>query len=237
MVQSTNAVSEPSMEEIVNSIRRILESNDQEFSSSNNVQTQVQERKEGVDENKDLMQEDKMSTRLFSDSNSRLRKYTVERPQQESVSLSDIAARVRSEARSDYPRASSDVSSPVEGLMPTKSVSEEDIIQDESLNEDISSNLDLNVQMKDPMHSSDVVDVCKEEDQAIISSDIENQVASSFDQLVKALKESDSRSLDQLSIDVLRPMLREWLDDNLPGIVERLVREEIERIARGPVRR
>ena len=31
----------------------------------------------------------------------------------------------------------------------------------------------------------------------------------------------------------LRPMLQEWLDDNLPRLVERLVREEIERVARG----
>ena len=32
--------------------------------------------------------------------------------------------------------------------------------------------------------------------------------------------------------DLLRPMLRQWLDDNLPSMVERLVREEIERVAR-----
>jgi len=32
---------------------------------------------------------------------------------------------------------------------------------------------------------------------------------------------------------MLRPMLKQWLDDNLPGIVERLVRQEIERVARG----
>ncbi len=33
--------------------------------------------------------------------------------------------------------------------------------------------------------------------------------------------------------DLLRPMLKTWLDDNLPGMVERLVRQEIERMARG----
>ena len=33
--------------------------------------------------------------------------------------------------------------------------------------------------------------------------------------------------------EMLRPMLKSWLDDNLPGIVERLVRQEIERMARG----
>jgi uncharacterized protein len=32
---------------------------------------------------------------------------------------------------------------------------------------------------------------------------------------------------------MLRPMLKTSLDDNLPGIVERLVSAEIERVARG----
>ncbi|WP_420806616.1 PopZ family protein [Candidatus Liberibacter solanacearum] len=86
------------------------------------------------------------------------------------------------------------------------------------------------------MHSSVAIDQREDKDSVLISSDIGNQVSSSFDQLAKALQESDNRSIDQLSIEVLRPMLREWLDDNLPGIVERLVREEIERIARGPSR-
>ena len=36
-----------------------------------------------------------------------------------------------------------------------------------------------------------------------------------------------------LTREMLRPMLKTWLDDNLPGIVERLVTAEIERVARG----
>ena len=32
--------------------------------------------------------------------------------------------------------------------------------------------------------------------------------------------------------DMMRPMLKNWLDDNLPSLVERLVREEIERVSR-----
>ena len=33
--------------------------------------------------------------------------------------------------------------------------------------------------------------------------------------------------------EMLRPMLKQWLDENLPAMVERLVRVEIERLARG----
>ena len=32
---------------------------------------------------------------------------------------------------------------------------------------------------------------------------------------------------------MLQPMLKSWLDDNLPGLVERMVQEEIERVSRG----
>jgi cell pole-organizing protein PopZ len=32
---------------------------------------------------------------------------------------------------------------------------------------------------------------------------------------------------------MLRPMLKAWLDENLPALVERLVQDEIERLARG----
>jgi cell pole-organizing protein PopZ len=39
--------------------------------------------------------------------------------------------------------------------------------------------------------------------------------------------------LDQAVNDLLRPMLKTWLDENLPSLVERLVREEIERVSRG----
>jgi hypothetical protein len=35
------------------------------------------------------------------------------------------------------------------------------------------------------------------------------------------------RTLEDIVRDMLRPLLQTWLDENLPGIVERLVREEI----------
>jgi len=40
----------------------------------------------------------------------------------------------------------------------------------------------------------------------------------------------------EITHELLRGMLREWLDSNLPNIVERLVREEIERVVRRPQR-
>ena len=34
--------------------------------------------------------------------------------------------------------------------------------------------------------------------------------------------------------EMLRPLLKDWLDRNMPGLVERLVRAEIERITQAP---
>lgn len=72
--------------------------------------------------------------------------------------------------------------------------------------------------------------------QSLVSRETGLQVARSFDDLVSAMNLSQQRSLDEVAEDLLRPMLQEWLDDNLPTLVERLVREEIERVARGPRR-
>jgi cell pole-organizing protein PopZ len=69
----------------------------------------------------------------------------------------------------------------------------------------------------------------------LVSEATGEQVARSFDDLAAALGQ-ERRSLDEIAQDMLRPMLQEWLDDNLPTLVERLVREEIERVARGPRR-
>ena len=43
---------------------------------------------------------------------------------------------------------------------------------------------------------------------------------------------SGERSIDEITRELLRPMLQSWLDEHLPRVVERLVREEIERVAR-----
>lgn len=40
----------------------------------------------------------------------------------------------------------------------------------------------------------------------------------------------DGNPIEALVRDMLRPMLKEWLDENLPGIVEQLVTREIARI-------
>ena len=40
------------------------------------------------------------------------------------------------------------------------------------------------------------------------------------------------KSVEELAADLLRPMLKDWLDRNLPALVERLVEREIARLTR-----
>ncbi|WP_442578325.1 PopZ family protein [Mesorhizobium sp. ASY16-5R] len=68
---------------------------------------------------------------------------------------------------------------------------------------------------------------------AIISDHTGRQVAAAFNELSEALAARNRKSLDEMAEEMLRPMLQDWLDNNLPTLVERLVREEIERVARG----
>ncbi len=68
---------------------------------------------------------------------------------------------------------------------------------------------------------------------AIISDQTSRQVAAAFGELSEAFAASRKRSFDEMAEEMLRPMLQDWLDNNLPTLVEKLVREEIERVARG----
>jgi hypothetical protein len=67
----------------------------------------------------------------------------------------------------------------------------------------------------------------------LLSSATSAAVDSAFNALAHTVLVQNGRTLEDLVREMLRPMLKTWLDDNLPGVVERLVRAEIERVARG----
>jgi cell pole-organizing protein PopZ len=58
-------------------------------------------------------------------------------------------------------------------------------------------------------------------------------VSQAFNMLAHTVLTNNARTLEDLVREMLKPMLKVWLDDNLPPLVERLVRSEIERVARG----
>jgi cell pole-organizing protein PopZ len=69
--------------------------------------------------------------------------------------------------------------------------------------------------------------------EALLSASTTSAVDSAFNTLAHTVLVQNARTLEDLVREMLRPMLKSWLDDNLPGLVERLVRAEIERVSRG----
>ena len=67
----------------------------------------------------------------------------------------------------------------------------------------------------------------------LVSASTGASIESSFQALATTVFMQNTAAIEPMMRDMLRPMLKTWLDDNLPTIVERLVRVEIERVARG----
>ncbi|HEX5263843.1 MAG TPA: DUF2497 domain-containing protein [Phenylobacterium sp.] len=72
---------------------------------------------------------------------------------------------------------------------------------------------------------------------SLVSERAASAAASSFGQLSAAIgMPKTDRTLEDVVREMLRPMLQQWLDENLPDIVQQTVESEVERIARGRAR-
>ena len=73
--------------------------------------------------------------------------------------------------------------------------------------------------------------------ETLVSAGAASAAASAFGQLSAAmLMPKGDRTLEDVVRELLRPMLQQWLDANLPTIVQQAVEAEVDRIARGRVR-
>ena len=70
-------------------------------------------------------------------------------------------------------------------------------------------------------------------EEPLLSPEADEAAALSFGALTANLDIRSAELADSMVRDMLRPMLKQWLDENLPPMVERLVRAEIQRVARG----
>lgn len=71
----------------------------------------------------------------------------------------------------------------------------------------------------------------------ILSSGTQAAALGSLGKLTKKMPINSTRSYDGVTLEdivreLLHPMLREWMDDNLPPMVERIVQKELEKLAR-----
>ena len=70
---------------------------------------------------------------------------------------------------------------------------------------------------------------------SLISEQVGDQVNQNFHLLANTLlaQNGAGQTVESMVMALMRPMLKSWLDENLPVMVEKIVREEIERVARG----
>jgi cell pole-organizing protein PopZ len=76
-------------------------------------------------------------------------------------------------------------------------------------------------------------------DRSLMSDQSSAAANAAFNRLAETVmtRALGERSVEDLTRELLRTMLKQWLDDNLPELVERIVRDEIERVARRGQRR
>jgi cell pole-organizing protein PopZ len=70
------------------------------------------------------------------------------------------------------------------------------------------------------------------DEHGLLSAATTAAVGAAFDTLAQTAQARNGRTIEELVSELIRPMLKTWLDDNLPEMVERLVRAEIERLSR-----
>ncbi|MGE4352139.1 MAG: DUF2497 domain-containing protein [Bdellovibrionales bacterium] len=87
--------------------------------------------------------------------------------------------------------------------------------------------------------------MAKEEADALLSDMAESAAASSLAALASTVNiekkaafagftplGNGGKTLEDIVMELMKPMLKEWLDQNLPPVVEKIVQKEVERIAR-----
>lgn len=234
---------EPSMEEILASIRRIIENNEPgPDGNPGNGATFSQHDSDEDDCDADYV--DQLSE--------------VERPAASSapaahpVSLADVAARARSGSQMfspEPPMVEADLTPPISDSEMMDTAAEE-------LRQALTSEMPLETEDETaaPVYVQEQDEPVAQQPEAVrpapdsgrgespmdqqgsgqlVSLQTGEKVAAAFGELDAAIEAGQRRSFDEIAEEMLRPMLTQWLDDNLPTLVERLVREEIERVSRG----
>lgn len=247
MAQTSSAAREPSMEEILASIRRIIEDSDvtrQPAPMASQVRGEVAEFRRPVTEQPVAQPErPAMMRNVFQD------EPTLRGPISEPVPPAPEPAIEAEDEDEVVLNAENDDHSNPEGLAHPQQPAATDISLEEmdlSVEAEIAKAVDTLLEPEpdaeieqevpvQPKAAAPVTEtVAKPQPSAHMLSQIaERQVAAAFQDLNHAVRAEPRRSFDDIAAELLRPMLQDWLDNNLPTLVERLVREEIERVVRG----
>jgi uncharacterized protein len=203
---------EPSMEEILASIRRIIAEDDSEKSAPRPAEAT------GVELNPDAAASSLGAARAMGDS------YSPPMPDSSAQSIGSLSGT----AKAAKPSTVLDLTEPVASSTSRSAAP----AFDTSPGPAPPASIDHAV-ANEAMSGTQNTGAHDDERGELMSSSTSAAVDSAFNALAQTVLVHNARTLEDLVREMLRPMLKVWLDDNLPGLVERLVRAEIERVSRG----
>lgn len=79
-----------------------------------------------------------------------------------------------------------------------------------------------------------VAEAMQEDEQELLDETAAQAASKAFESLSQSVRVSSGseRTLEEIVVEMLRPMVKDWLDANLPAIVEEKVEAEVQRLAR-----
>jgi len=217
MAEQDSAQQEPTMEEILASIRRIISEDGDEAQEQ---PQEVQAEEEPVDLNGSAEEEPPVTL-------------VEEEPVADVAEENDDVLELTEALEEIEPEPEPE---PVVQAVPDPEPEPEPVIQanaEPEVTEATAEDNDLILVEDDEEENEAPVD-----EGALLSDATTGALAASFGQLSNQLvvASTPGQTLEGMLGALLKPMLKEWLDENLPPMVERIVQEEIARVSRTSAR-
>jgi uncharacterized protein len=181
------------------------------------------------------------------------------KPAEQDNSIEEILASIRQIIAEDDPKAAEPMSAsaaPAEAAPQSEPVANDDVFElvdrviaepepapvalppipePEPVEEEIQ--VDLRDMEPEPLPSAPVV--LSDDDRQVFSDVAANATLGAFSKLTETILLERQRAISGASVtledivkELLAPLLREWIDKNVPGMVDRLVREELDKLSR-----
>lgn len=136
--------------------------------------------------------------------------------------------------------AEEDAESIVDDLLSPDDIDDLEFSQPEPEPKPVEEEVDMEMAMAMEMEAEPIAEVMEdvpnlEISDSLISAQVGDAVNKNFHLLANTLlaQNGAGQTVESMVMALMRPMLKSWLDENLPVMVEKIVREEIERVARG----
>ena len=222
MAEDKQNSDEPSIEEILSSIREIISEDDDDVADKTSTE------KSTVAEEIDGNTPEPISESTSND---------------DIDDVLDLAAYEQEEDEDDV----DSIEDPLEGIDLYHSDKEDldmvDSVPDDGLSDILGNEPEIDVSDKEQVREESVFnkeELDTEEKDALVDKVAESATVSAMAKLAENIslsRTNDTVTLEDITRDLLRPMLKDWLDNNLPEIIERLVSQELERLAQKAVRK